>query len=62
MRCAVLSVHRIERATALEMPSLDDSASAARSRSTRFKRLRLGAIVLGTLVILAFAGSSAYDA
>jgi len=43
------------------MPSLDDSASP-RSRSTRFKRLRLGVIVLGVLVILAFAGSSAYDA
>ena len=43
------------------MPSLDDSASP-RSRSLRFKRLRLGVIVLGVLVILAFAGSSAYDA
>jgi PAS domain S-box-containing protein len=43
------------------MPSLDDSASP-RSRSIRFKRLRLGVIVLGVLVILAFAGSSAYDA
>jgi PAS domain S-box-containing protein len=30
--------------------------------STRFKRLRLGVIVFGVLVILAFAGSSAYDA
>ena len=30
--------------------------------SLRFKRLRLGVIVLGTLVILAFALSSAYDA
>jgi PAS domain S-box-containing protein len=43
------------------MPALDDSASP-RSRSIRFRRLRLGAIVLGVLVILAFAGSSAYDA
>src|SRR6202162_6325726 len=43
------------------MPSLDDSASP-RSRSIRFKRLRLGVVVLGVLVILAFAGSSAYDA
>src|ERR1700732_1775124 len=43
------------------MPSLDDSASP-RSRSIRFRRLRLGAVVLGVLVILAFAGSSAYDA
>jgi PAS domain S-box-containing protein len=30
--------------------------------SIRFKRLRLGVIVFGALVILAFAGSSAYDA
>ena len=43
------------------MPSIDESASP-RTRSIRFKRLRLGAIVLGVLVILAFAGSSAYDA
>jgi PAS domain S-box-containing protein len=42
------------------MPSTDESASP-HSRSIRFKRLRLGAIVLGVLVILAFAGSSAYD-
>ncbi len=42
------------------MPSSDDSASP-HSRSIRFKRLRLGAIVLGVLVILAFAGASAYD-
>jgi hypothetical protein len=32
------------------------------SGSIRFKRLRLGVIVLGVLFILAFAGSSAYDA
>jgi PAS domain S-box-containing protein len=43
------------------MPSSDDSASP-HARSIRFKRLRLGAIVLGVLVIFAFAGSSAYDA
>ena len=43
------------------MSSIDDSASA-RSRSARFKRLRLGAVLLGVLVILAFAYSSAYDA
>jgi PAS domain S-box-containing protein len=43
------------------MPSSDDSASSD-TRSIRFKRLRLGAVVLGVLVILAFAGSSAYDA
>ena len=43
------------------MPSPDD-ASSPRDRTTRFRRLRLGAIVLGVLVILAFAGSSAYDA
>ena len=43
------------------MPSVDDSASP-RDRSMRFKRLQLAAIVLGVLVILAFAGSSAYDA
>jgi PAS domain S-box-containing protein len=30
--------------------------------STRFKRLRLRVVVLGVLVIMAFAGSSAYDA
>src|SRR5271163_2208281 len=30
--------------------------------SIRFKRLRLGVLVLGVLVILAFAVSSAYDA
>jgi len=30
--------------------------------SIRFKRLRLGVVLLGALVILAFAGSSAYDA
>jgi len=40
------------------MPPTDDSASPG---STRFKRLRLGAVGLGILVILAFAGSSAYD-
>jgi PAS domain S-box-containing protein len=43
------------------MPSADDSSSP-RDRAARFRRLRLGALVLGVLVILAFAGSSAYDA
>src|SRR5246127_940522 len=43
------------------MPSPDD-ASSPRDRTTRFRRLQLAAIVLGVLVILAFAGSSAYDA
>ena len=43
------------------MPSSDDSVSP-HARLIRFKRLRLGAVVLGVLVILAFAGSSAYDA
>lgn len=38
------------------------SQLAADSGSVRFKRLRLGLVVLGVLVILAFAGSSAYDA
>jgi len=42
------------------MPLLDESTSP-HSRSIAFKRLRLGAIVLGVLVILAFAGASAYD-
>jgi len=36
------------------------SHSASRS-STRFKRLRLGVAVFGVVVILGFAGSSAYD-
>jgi PAS domain S-box-containing protein len=43
------------------MPVPDDS-SPPRDRATRFRRLRLGALVLGVLVVLAFAGSSAYDA
>jgi PAS domain S-box-containing protein len=43
------------------MASLDNSISP-RARSVRFNRLRLGASVLGVLVILAFAASSAYDA
>src|ERR1700722_8935362 len=38
------------------------SQLAADSGSVRFKRLRVGLVVLGVLVILAFAGSSAYDA
>ena len=43
------------------MASPDDSASAP-IRAVRFKRIRLGVIGLGVLVILAFAASSAYDA
>jgi PAS domain S-box-containing protein len=42
------------------MPSIDSSFS--RTDSLRFKRLRLGALTLGILIILAFAVSSAYDA
>ena len=34
----------------------------ADSGSIRFKRLRLCVVVLGVLVVMAFAGSSAYDA
>jgi PAS domain S-box-containing protein len=43
------------------MSSIDDSASP-RSRSARYKRLRLGGVLVGVLVILAFGYSSAYDA
>src|SRR5580700_336644 len=43
------------------MAPTDDLASP-RDRSARFRRLRLGATTLGALVILPFAGSSAYDA
>jgi PAS domain S-box-containing protein len=43
------------------MPSSLEPA-LANTGSTRFKRLRLGVIVLGILVILAFALSSGYDA
>ncbi|HEY2677335.1 MAG TPA: ATP-binding protein [Steroidobacteraceae bacterium] len=42
------------------MPSTDSSFSD--SDSIRFRRLRLGALTLGILVILAFAVSSIYDA
>src|SRR5271165_5013163 len=48
MRCASMS--------SVSAPVLPDSGSI------RFKRLRLGETVLGVFVILAFAGSSAYDA
>ncbi len=41
-------------------PALEPVLSA--TGSLRFKRLRLGVVVLGALVILAFALSSAYDA
>jgi PAS domain S-box-containing protein len=37
-------------------------STAKAAGSNRFKRLRLRIVVLGVLVILAFAGSSAYDA
>jgi PAS domain S-box-containing protein len=43
------------------MSSISDRVSPD-AGSTRFKRLRLGVVFLGILVILAFAGSSAYDA
>jgi hypothetical protein len=43
------------------MPALNDP-SAHPAASIRFRRLRLGVVVLGVLVILAFGGSSAYDA
>ena len=43
------------------MSSPTDSASL-QAGSTRFRRLRLGVAALGALVILAFDGSSAYDA
>jgi PAS domain S-box-containing protein len=36
--------------------------ATARTASIRFNRVLLGIVVLGTLVIMAFAGSSAYDA
>jgi signal transduction histidine kinase/CheY-like chemotaxis protein len=44
-----------------EMPPASGQVPAD-TGSIRFKRLWLGVIVLGVLVILAFAGSSAYDA
>jgi PAS domain S-box-containing protein len=43
------------------MSELSDSAAKA-AGSTRFTRLRRRIVVLGVLVILAFAGSSVYDA
>jgi PAS domain S-box-containing protein len=43
------------------MPSANGHVPA-NAGSIRFNRLRLGVVVLGVLVILAFAGSSAYDA
>jgi PAS domain-containing protein len=42
------------------MPVPEDS-SHPRDRAARFRRLRLGVLVSGVLVILAFAGSSAFD-
>lgn len=38
------------------------SSNSVSPGSSRFQRLRLGALLLGALVILAFAGSSVYDA
>jgi hypothetical protein len=43
------------------MSSSSDS-DPLQTGSIRFKRLRLGVVALGVLVILAFAGASAYDA
>jgi hypothetical protein len=57
---------RYDRCTELSVPRthLMSSSNAALlpSGSIRFKRLRTGILVLGVLVILAFASSSAYDA
>src|SRR5882672_2204687 len=41
---------------------MSDPSDSTTAGSNRFKRLRLRIVVLGVLVILAFAGSSAYDA
>src|ERR1022692_1899804 len=43
------------------MPTSDDLMTQP-TAFIRFKRLRVGIVVLGVLVILAFAASSAYDA
>src|ERR1700730_15650703 len=43
------------------MSETSDSTTQA-AGSHRFKRLRRRIVILGTMVILAFAGSSAYDA
>src|SRR6202051_2775164 len=43
------------------MPKSDDLIMQP-TASTRFKRLRLGIVAVGLLVIFAFAASSAYDA
>ena len=42
--------------------SSSSNAASLHSGSIRFKRLRIGVVILGVLVILAFGGSSAYDA
>jgi PAS domain S-box-containing protein len=42
------------------MASLDSPAST-RTSTSRFRHLRVGAVMLGVIVILAFAGSSGYD-
>jgi PAS domain S-box-containing protein len=41
--------------------SSSSNAASLHTDSSRFKRLRIGVVMLGVLVILAFAGSSAYD-
>jgi PAS domain S-box-containing protein len=43
------------------MPTSDDLMTQS-AASIRFRRLRLGIVVVGSLVVLAFAASSAYDA
>lgn len=49
------------RRTPTPMPSASGYVSPD-TGSIRFKRLRLGIVVLGVLIILAFDGSTAYDA
>ena len=44
------------------IPTSSPDRPGSHAPSVRFNRLRLGIVVLGVLVILAFAGSSAYDA
>src|ERR1700732_5185947 len=44
------------------MPPPLDAISPPPSRSIRFRRLRFGVLALGVLALLAFVGSSCYDA
>src|ERR1700732_2746800 len=44
------------------MPPPLDAISPPPSRSIRFRRLRFGVLALGVLALLAFGGSSCYDA